>query len=181
MKVFAVFGVSRTGKTTTAEMIIQELRRRKRSVGSIKDIHAESFAIDTPGTNTFRHKEAGAQMVIARGLRETDILLQRRLSLEEMLKFFHHDFVVIEGCNEEPLPKILTAKSFREVDERLDSWVFAISGVISNDIASGDTSDDRRGRDYKGVPVLNARTDAAALVDLIENKALDLRSSRFEV
>lgn len=167
MKAFAIFGVSRSGKTTTAEIVIQELRQRKYSVGSIKDIHAQNFAMDTPGTNTFRHKEAGSQLVVARGLHETDVLLQRRLSLPEMLKFFDHDFVVIEGCNEEPIPKILTAKALAEVDERLDDWVFAISGVLSNNKAD-------IGQEYKGLPLLNARTDVTGLVDLIERKAQEI-------
>ena len=38
-------------------------------MGSVKDIHFEAFAIDTPGTNTYRHRQAGAELVTARGLR----------------------------------------------------------------------------------------------------------------
>lgn len=163
MKVFAIFGVSGSGKTTTAENVIRELVSRGYSVGSVKDIHFESFAIDTPGSNTHRHKMAGSSLVIARGPYETDVLIPKRLPLAETLKFFHHDFVVVEGCNEEPLPKILAAKNFSEVEERLDDWVFVVSGRFSNE-----------NRQYKDLPVVNAVTDAALLVDLIEKNALKL-------
>lgn len=160
MKVFAIFGISGSGKTTTAELIIKELRRRDYSVGSVKDIHAENFVMDTPGTNTYRHMEAGSQMVIARGLYETDILFQRRLAMWEALAFFQHDFVVIEGGNEEPFPKILTARSLQEIETRLDDQVFAIAGAISNICGK-----------YQGIPVINANTNINELVDLIIRKA----------
>ena len=163
MKVFGIFGVSKSGKTTSAERILKELRGRGFSVGSVKDIHAEGFAIDTPGTNTHRHREAGSQMVVAWGLYETDVLIQRRLPLAEILPFFHHDFVLIEGGNEEPLPKILTAKSYQEADAKLDDHVFAIAGVISNSC-----------REYRGLPVINANTHIKELVDLIISKARDI-------
>lgn len=56
MKVLSVIGTSKTGKTTIIENIIRELRRRRYTVGSVKDIHFEKFAMDTEGTNTDRHK-----------------------------------------------------------------------------------------------------------------------------
>jgi molybdopterin-guanine dinucleotide biosynthesis protein B len=49
-----------------AEAIIAELRRRNYRVGSVKDIHFEGFALDQEGTNTHRHKMAGAELVTAR-------------------------------------------------------------------------------------------------------------------
>ena len=46
MKVFSVVGVTKSGKTTTIEQIIKEFIRRGYSVGSVKEIHFEQFAID---------------------------------------------------------------------------------------------------------------------------------------
>ena len=74
MKVVSIFGFTKSGKTTTVEHVVAELRRRGYSVGSVKDIHFEDFTIETEGTNTYRHKKAGSQLVTARGLYETDIL-----------------------------------------------------------------------------------------------------------
>ena len=48
MKLFSVIGITKSGKTTTIENIIRELRKRRYTVGSVKEIHFEAFAIDTP-------------------------------------------------------------------------------------------------------------------------------------
>ena len=46
MKVFSVVGYSKSGKTTTIEQIIKELKKRNYSVGSVKDIHFEGFHLE---------------------------------------------------------------------------------------------------------------------------------------
>ncbi len=159
MRVFAVLGVSKSGKTTTIEAIIRELRRRRYTVGTVKDIHFEAFAIDGPGTNTNRHRAAGASLVTARGLGETDVLFPARLPVEQILRFYDQDFVILEGAADANVPRIITAHSLAEVAERRDPRAFAVSGVI----AAG-------AREVEGLPAFDARTDVAALVDLIEAK-----------
>ncbi|HCS10941.1 MAG TPA: molybdopterin-guanine dinucleotide biosynthesis protein, partial [Clostridiales bacterium] len=54
MKVFSVIGITKSGKTTTIENIIKELRKRNYTVGSVKEIHFEEFKMDVEGTNTHR-------------------------------------------------------------------------------------------------------------------------------
>lgn len=162
MKVFSIFGISKSGKTTTVEAVVAELRRRNYTVGSVKDIHFEDFAMDREGTNTYRHKMAGSQMVTARGPYETDVLFPSRLSLGEILKFYHHDFVVLEGANDFRGPGIISAYTEEEVDERHRDTVFAVVGHISNRLT-----------EYKGLPVINGMTDAVKLVDLIEKSVPD--------
>jgi molybdopterin-guanine dinucleotide biosynthesis protein B len=162
MRVFSVYGITQSGKTTTIENIIRELKKRRYSVGSVKEIHFEKFAIDKEGTNTYRHRMAGSELVTARGYKETDILFQRMLSMDEILRFYHHDFVVLEGVTDCNVPKIVTAHNTAEVDERLDETVFAISGRLANDI-----------EDYKGIPVISAVDNIEGLVDLIEQKVYE--------
>jgi len=157
MKVFSIIGVSKSGKTTTVEAVIAELRHRNYTVGSVKDIHFEGFAMDQEGTNTHRHRMAGAQLVTARGLYETDVMFQNRLSLAEILKFYDQDFVVLEGALDFKGPGIISACSPEEIDERRGANIFAVVGQISNRLT-----------EYKGLPVINAMTDASRLVDLIE-------------
>ena len=118
MKVFSVFGITKSGKTTTIDHIIRELVGRGYTVGSLKDIHFEKFAIDTPGTNTDRHRQAGADPVIARGIKETDILFGSHLSLGQILGFYRQDYAVLEGICEECIPAIVTGHSIAELDER---------------------------------------------------------------
>ncbi len=159
MKVFSVFGVTGSGKTTTIECVIRELTKRRYSVGSLKDIHFEQFAMDTKGTNTDRHRQAGAELVTARGLHETDVLYPRSLGLDEILRHYSQDYVVLEGVSEGNFPKIISAHTTKEVDQRWDRSVVAISGRLANEM-----------QEYRGLPVINAVEDAAALVDLIEAK-----------
>ena len=161
MKVFSVFGVSKSGKTTTIELLIRELVSRGCTVGSVKDIHFEQFAIDTPGTNTHRHKQAGANPVTARGLYETDIMFDKRLSVTEILRFYNQDFVILEGVNEPGIPAILTADSAGGPDAQLTPFVFAVSGRAAARIDS-----------YNGIPAIDATADITALADLAERKAL---------
>lgn len=162
MKVFSVAGITQSGKTTTIENIIRELRKRRYSVGSVKEIHFEQFAIDTEGTNTHRHKNAGSQLVTARGYHETDILFQNKLDIDHILSFYNHDFVVLEGVDDYDVPRIISAHNEEEVLERMDDLVFAISGRISNTID-----------ELQGLPAINSMENIEKLVDLIEEKVYD--------
>ena len=154
---FSIFGTSKTGKTSSVEAVICELRKRNYSVGSVKDIHYEGFAVDTPGSDTYRHRCAGAEIVTARGLLETDVLYPGRLPLVQILGWYDQDYVVLEGTNEFSGPGIISAKDAEDIDRRMRGTVFAITGRISGERT-----------EYKGLPVINALTDAARLVDLIE-------------
>jgi len=160
VKIVTIFGVSKSGKTTTIEALISELLSRGYTVGSIKDIHYEQFVIDTPGSNTDRHTRAGANPVTAWGINETDVLYNRRLPLRELLKFYTQDYVILEGSREPGIPAILTAHRTEELEELDTPDVFVISGRIAALISQ-----------YKGRPAINAVTDIAALTDLVEEKA----------
>ncbi len=163
MRILSVYGSTKTGKTTTVEAIIKELRKRRYSVGSIKEIHYEHFQIDQPGTNTSRHRQAGSQLVTARGLHETDILYSEKLSLADILKHYSHDFVICEGVEDANIAKILTGASNHDLDERWGPCVIAVSGVVSAQLDS-----------YRDVQAINALTDIDQLVSLIEEKAMPL-------
>lgn len=162
MKSLSVIGTSNSGKTTTVEAIIKELRYRGYTVGTVKEIHFAGFKLDTPGSDTDRHHRAGSAVVTARGISETDVLFDHPLSIEEISSFYKQDYLVLEGVRDANVPKIITAHNEQEVDERLDDSVFAIAGVISN-----------QRKEYKGRMVLNSLTDVRALVDLIEKRVPD--------
>ena len=162
MKVISIYGYSGSGKTTTVECLIKELNRRSYSVGTVKEIHYEKFAIDTEGTNTYRHWKAGAELVSARGIYETDILFKRRLPMPEVLNFYTQDYVILEGVTDFDVPKILCVESVEDIKKYMKTGVVALSGVISNKICR-----------YDHLPVINAITDIERLTDLVEKVALD--------
>lgn len=162
MRIFSVLGISKSGKTTTIERIISELRKRKYTVGSVKEIHNTQFRLDSEGTNTDRHKQAGSQLVTARGLNETSILYQRMMPMDDILKAYDHDFVILEGVSDLNVPRIVTAYTETGIEKMMEDRVFAISGVISNKVNS-----------FKEIPVINAEKEIERLVDLIEEKVFD--------
>ncbi len=164
MKVLSVYGYTQSGKTTIVENIISQLKKRNYSVGSIKEIHYEKFFIDSPGSNTHRHRQQGADPVTARGYQETDILYGSKLTLPEILKHYSQDYVVCEGVTDYNLPKILSAKSMAEIEERWEPGIFAISGRIAETL----------GESYRGVPVINVLEDPEKLTDLVIEKVFDL-------
>lgn len=163
MKVFSINGYTKSGKTTTVENVIKELKVRGFSVGSVKEIHYEEFEIDVEGTNTSRHRSAGSELVTARGMYETDILFQEKISMEKLLSFYKHDYVVLEGVNDINAPKIITGHNTKEIDEKIDYRTMAVSGVIAEQIS-----------EYKGFQVINCIKDTKRLVDYIEEKVPEL-------
>lgn len=158
MKVFSVYGYTKSGKTTTIEMLIRELKRRGYSVGTVKEIHFEKFTMEIEGSNTDRHRKAGADLVAARGLYETNILYKERLPMEDILKYYSQDFVILEGVTDFDVPKILCASSVEDIIKRMDPSVFALSGVISNELTT-----------YENLPVINAVNNIEKLTDLVES------------
>ncbi len=161
MKIISVIGITLSGKTTTIENIIKELKRRNFSIGSVKEIHFESFTMEIEGSNTDRHKKAGADLVTARGMYETDILFPEKLDINKILSFYDQDYVILEGVSDSIAPKIIAAHDIDGIEDRLDEKVFAISGRISGTLS-----------EYKGLPVINSLTAIEELVDLIEEKAI---------
>jgi molybdopterin-guanine dinucleotide biosynthesis protein B len=157
MKVFSVAGYHHTGKTTTVLELIRELKRRGYTVQSIKDIHSTKFTMEKLDSNSWKHWEASANTVIARGLQETYQIWHRRLSLNEMLQHLTADFIVVEGMKSAALPRILCAADETQLEELLNGTVFAICGKYANDH-----------KEYQGLPVLDSVNEVVQLADLVE-------------
>ncbi len=62
LRVACVAGPSDAGKTTLIERLVPRLAERGR-VGTVKSIH-HAIEVDTPGKDTHRHREAGAEAVV---------------------------------------------------------------------------------------------------------------------
>lgn len=164
MKIITVNGVTQSGKTTVCETIIHGLRDKGFSVGSVKEIHFEQFAIDTdPNANTNRHRKAGSQLVTARGMHETDILYQEMLPITEILKHYNHDYVILEGVTDLNVPRIITAHTEKEVEERIDGRAVLVSGRIANEEL--DT--------VCKLPVINALTQSEKLIQFVIENAIE--------
>jgi len=161
VKVFAVSGLHSTGKTTVVEHLVREFASRGLKVGTIKDIHYEGFTIDKEGTNTWRHRQAGASVVAARGLDETDVIYAGRMRMAELVDLFDVDVLVIEGGHDEPYPRITCGSNAEEADLRTDGHTFAFSGVMGSTVGS-----------YRGLRAFDCTSEAAELADLALVRAL---------
>ena len=165
MKIFSVIGLHNSGKTTAVECLIRYIKAQNQTVSSIKDIHAEGFTMEKEGSNSQRHLLASGSQVFARGAHETYLIWNRQLTLEEMISHVNTEWLIIEGMNEEPLPKIIAAKNIEEIEQLLDEHVFAITGPFSEEFDS-----------YKGIPAINARTDISLLGDLVLRKFKNIKN-----
>lgn len=163
MKIVAVYGSSKSGKTTTVVEIVKELRLRGYSVATIKNIHADDFVFDTVGKDTWRHWKAGAEVVGLRAPTESILMIKRSMTLDELISHIHSDYLVLEGFRGTALPKILCATDEKDVQGELQDTVFCISGLVSAQLSV-----------YKGIPVINALLNVAELVDLVEQRGLKL-------
>ena|SRR3990167_2281385 len=110
MLILSIIGKSKSGKTTLIEKLIPELNSRGLRVGTVKHAH-HGFEIDHPGKDSFRHREAGAEIVVLSS--KDKIAMQRNIqeetSLNEIIQTYFPndlDLVLVEGYKDEPGFKI---------------------------------------------------------------------------
>jgi len=101
MRVFGVTGWKNSGKTTLVEALVRELTGRGWRVATVKHAHHD-FDIDKEGTDSFRHRKAGAREVaIVSGRRWAlmhELGEEEEPTLEEVLsRLSPADLVLVEG------------------------------------------------------------------------------------
>ncbi len=110
MNVIGIVGWKNSGKTTLAAALIRELSARGLTVNSIKHAH-HSVDVDQPGTDSYKHRDAGAREVILAGGQRFAIMHELRgaeePTLDELLaRLGPCDWVVVEGFKTHTHPKI---------------------------------------------------------------------------
>lgn len=169
MRIIMIKGYSKTGKTSTVTALVSELRRRGYTVGTVKDIHFEGYEADTPNTDTYKHRQAGARRVTARGTKDSAIYIDRQMKIEEILKYYKEDFVILEGDSGLKCPNIVSGKTTDDLDNRMDENTIGFTGIIAGNINDRDNSSVLK--EYKGMPVINGITEVEKMADLVEKKA----------
>jgi molybdopterin-guanine dinucleotide biosynthesis protein B len=107
-----IVGHSNSGKTTLVEKLISELKRRGYRVGTIKHTH-HGFSMDQKGKDTYRHRAAGADAVLAASPGQIALVKSMpEISLDSLLPYFQDmDIVLVEGFKQEKKPKIEVFRS----------------------------------------------------------------------
>lgn len=104
---FAISGVKNAGKTTLITKLISVFAKRGLKVATIKH-DGHEFEPDVPGTDTYRHLEAGAYgtVVFSKG-KYMLVKQQPEISAEQLIAFFPEaDLILLEGMKHSPYPKI---------------------------------------------------------------------------
>ena len=109
-RVFGITGWKNSGKTTLTERLVTELTGRGYTVSTIKHAHHD-FDIDVPGTDSFRHRAAGASEVAIVSANRWALMHEARdeaePALEEILaRLSPCDLVLVEGYKREDHLKI---------------------------------------------------------------------------
>ncbi len=106
--VISLVGRSNCGKTTYLEKLIGELKNRGYRVGTIKhDVHG--FEMDRPGKDTWRHSQAGADVVCISSPAKMAMIkkVEKELLLDEVVAFISDvDIIFTEGYKRESKKKI---------------------------------------------------------------------------
>ncbi|MDU8943518.1 molybdopterin-guanine dinucleotide biosynthesis protein B [Ovoidimarina sediminis] len=111
MKIWGVTGWKNAGKTGLVERLVVEFTRRGLTVATIKHAHA-GFDIDHPGTDSARHRAAGAREVLISSGRRWAIMHElgedeAEPTLDDLLsRLSPADLVLVEGFKTADHPKI---------------------------------------------------------------------------
>ena len=158
--VLSVVGRSNSGKTTYLEKLITELKKRGYKIAVIKHHHSD-FEFDRPGKDTWRHAQAGAEVVYLASphkvamIRKTD----QELPLDQIVSSIDNvDIIITEGYKAENKPKI---EVFRQAAGHLPLGSKPELLAVVADTAL-----------YEGV-LHYALDDVAAMADFLEHKVLN--------
>ncbi len=109
--IVGVAGLQNSGKTTLLELLIPLIAAAGFTVATVKHIAHNDLRVDTGGTDTHRHRRAGARLAVAASDTETVYFHGGGRPLDEVLARLEAleapDLVLVEGFKRSTLPKIV--------------------------------------------------------------------------
>jgi molybdopterin-guanine dinucleotide biosynthesis protein B len=117
--IFSVAGYSKSGKTTLVVDLIKALKKKGYTAATIK--HSDKLiSLDTEGKDTWRHKDAGAELAVLHTELETSILFKNPLEDKRLCDIVNYsanpDIIIVEGCKRAELP-IIWVDSDQDCDD----------------------------------------------------------------
>ena len=108
--VLGIAGWKNSGKTTVVERLVAELAGRGLRVATVKHAHHD-FDVDVPGTDSWRHRQAGAQEVAIVSSRRWALMHELHDDPEPELdaileRLSPADLIIVEGWKRGAHPKI---------------------------------------------------------------------------
>jgi molybdopterin-guanine dinucleotide biosynthesis protein MobB len=137
--IFGVTGWKNSGKTTLVSSLVTWFSLRGLKVSTVKHAHCD-FDIDREGTDSYKHRQAGAHEVMLasshRWALMHEIMEQQEMELDELLpKMAAVDLILIEGFKMAGHPKIQVVRPSNNT-ERLSEEAEPIVAIASNEILS---------------------------------------------
>lgn len=162
MKVCGVVGWKNSGKTGLVERLVAEITARGLRVSTIKHAH-HRVDVDQPGTDSYRHRAAGAQEVLlasaGRWALMSELRGAREPGLQELLpRLSDTDLVLVEGYKRETHPKVEAHR--KETGQPL----LALTDPTIRMIATNDPDTVRA--TWSGGPILDL-DDTAGIADAV--------------
>ncbi len=122
-----------SGKTTLVKQVVAELKKLGYRVAVIKSSNDPGIEFDTPGTDTFLHKQAGADSVML--VAPDQMVLQTGnsgLSLRTLAHRYFPDVDIVIGEGFKTARKIPKIEVFRNRDQKLRDEVHGVIAVATN-------------------------------------------------
>ncbi|AAN29881.1 MULTISPECIES: molybdopterin-guanine dinucleotide biosynthesis protein B [Brucella] len=135
-KIFGITGWKNSGKTTLTERLVRCLTARGHRISTIKHAH-HAFDIDHEGTDSWRHRKAGAAEVAIVSSHRFAIMHENlddgEPSLSQIVaKLGPCDLVLVEGYKREPHKKIEIRRNGGHEGPHLSKTDPGIVAVVSD-------------------------------------------------
>lgn len=118
MRIMQVVGYKNAGKTTLTCELVRELNVQGYRVGTLKH-DAHDFEPDVPGTDTWQHRQAGAQITAITSRARTAWVQEQSTPLDQLIaQMGEHalDYLIIEGFKSAIYPKLALIRSEEDID-----------------------------------------------------------------
>ena len=137
----AVVGYKDSGKTRVVEVLVRELTDRGYRVGTLKHT-AEDIPLDTPGKDTWRHREAGSEASAILHESSTAIFIDRHLTVNQAAAMLGNlDFVVVEGFKSlDTMARIIVPREDKEVEDLSNGLEIAVADLLGGGLSSRDNA-----------------------------------------
>lgn len=118
--IISIVGKSGSGKTRAIEELVKDFKQRGYKVGTVKHHFHGDFEIDIPGKDSWRHAQAGSDLVVISSPRKLAMIkkMEREASLDQIVKELMQevDIVLTDGYNREKKPGVIIAQSKEDLE-----------------------------------------------------------------
>ncbi|MBE9916675.1 molybdopterin-guanine dinucleotide biosynthesis protein B [Paenibacillus donghaensis] len=141
-----IVGYKNSGKTTLVCALVERLRAQGCRVAVVKH-DAHDFEMDHPGTDSYRHRAAGASAIALVSQRKTAVILEEETPLGKLIEDFSaYDIILVEGYKREGYPKLVMVR--KAEDKELIQSLENVTGVVSWLPAEQIFSGGQKGREH---------------------------------